>query len=518
MIRAALIALVALAVLAAPASAKKPLPYLAGAAKVSADPAENICLGGYGSCANGAGRTMTGIRDPLWARALAFGDRDGGSMILVHTTNIGLFASYKTIAGVGAYHIRQAISQRTGVPADHVIVQADHSHAGPDTIGIWGGVPTSYLELLQKAAVDAGAQAWAARRPAVIKVGTADGPGVTSSYDEPGYTATDDEFRLLFADDAKGRRIATLANYSPHATVLGSANKGASGDWPEWAALIAEATAGGIGLGSVGTLGREDFGAAEDGDAGEAEARARLERLIAEATAAAQALPATGVDVRTTFLREPIAQPVLLANLMPEGTIDAGGYDLSIDRDTSPPWLTGELLGTYAGAARIGDVFFGVAPGETFPEVQFYLRDEQGVREARAHFHLGAANDFLGYMVRPVTTYAKVFREGATFLGGCPEEAIVPKDACTDHWTLMVSPTIGTHVSCTIQDAAGTLGFAVGTRDEACPALTATDGAGAPAERAGCATRQRRARRAPRRRASSARPSGSRGGRCLLRR
>jgi hypothetical protein len=444
-------------------------------------------------------------------------------MILVHTTNIGLFASYKTIAGVGAYHIRQAISERTGVPADHVIVQADHSHAGPDTIGIWGGVPTSYLELMQAAAIDAGEQAWASRRPAAIRVGTADGTGVTSSYDEEGYTATDDEFRLLFADDAKGRRIATLLNYSPHATVLGSANKGASGDWPEWAAGMAETGAGGIGLGSVGSLGREDFGAKEDGDAGEAEARARLARMIADATASAQVLPGTGVDVRTTFFREPIAQPILLANLLPEGTIDAGGYDLSIDRDINPPWITGDFLGTYAGAARIGDVFIAVAPGETFPEVQFYLRDEQGVREARTHFHLGASNDFLGYMVRPVSTYAKVFREGAFFLGGCPEEELMsytpmPKDGCTDHWTLMVSPTIGTHVSCTIQNAAGTLGFAVGTRDPACPALTATDGIGGPAERAGVATRSRRARPAPRRRASSARPWRSRGARSPRRR
>ena len=48
-------------------------------------------------------------------------------------------------------------------------------------------------------------------------------------------------------------RIATFANYSPHATVLKSANKLASGDWPEWAAQMAEARYGGTGLGSVGT-------------------------------------------------------------------------------------------------------------------------------------------------------------------------------------------------------------------------------------------------------------------------
>lgn len=480
------LAIVFALLLAAPAQAG----FEAGGAKVLANPKAPVCLGGYGACANGKGRTMTHVKDPLYARALAFADDRGGALILVHTTNVGLFASYKTIAGVGAYHVRQAIARRTGVPATSVIVQADHSHAGPDTIGIWGGVPTSYLQQLQDAAIDAGVAAWRARRDAVIRVGTADGPGITSSYESAPNLETDDEFRLLWANEARtGRRLATLVNYSPHATVLGSGNKGASGDWPEWAAQMAEARYGGAGLGSVGTLGREDFGAAEDGAAGEAEARARLDRLFTAATAAGKRIPdRDGVAARTTFIREPIAQPVLLANLVPEGTIDAGGYDLSIDRDVGAPWLTGSLIGTYAGAARIGDVFLGTAPGESFPELQSYLRDEGGVRGARAHFHLGAANDFLGYMLRPLDHYPQVASEGAFYLAGCPEEEVISQtpfpydDACTDHWTLMVSPTIGTHVACTIQAAAVALRFTAGATDPACGALTATDGEGAPAE------------------------------------
>ncbi|HEX8648244.1 MAG TPA: hypothetical protein VF715_15225, partial [Thermoleophilaceae bacterium] len=59
----------------------------------------------------------------------------------------------------------------------------------------------------------------------------------------------------------------------------------------------------------------------------------------------------------------------------------------------------------------------------------------------------------------------------------------IPYDpACPDHWTLMVSPTIGTHVACTIQDAGEALGFEVRTRDPECAALTAADGVGAPPE------------------------------------
>ena len=510
------IAVAALAVFAPVAEAKKPkkpkASFLVGAAKVSTDPAEKVCLGGYGDCGGAdGGRTMTHVKDPMFARAIAFGDSQGGSFLLVHTTNVGLFASYKTIAGVGLYHARQAIAARTGVPADHIVIQSDHSHAGPDTIGIWGGVPVSYLKQLQDATVDAAVQAWKERRPADVFVGLADGPGVTSSYGTDPNLETDDEFRLLWAKDkATGERIATFANYSPHATVLGSKNKGASGDWPEWAATMAEERFGGTGLGSVGTLGREDFGAKDDGAKGEAEARARLDRMIGDATAKAKKVPARrGVDARTVFIREPIMQPILFANLAPEGAAETAtggksgalGYDISIDRDVAPPWLTAATLGTYAGAARIGDVFLGSSPGEPFPEIQQYLRDDQAVWGARAYFHLGAANDFLGYMLRPVDHYPQVFVEGAGYLGGCPEEQIYEgfgmdyDGACPDHWTLMVSPTIGTHVACTIQDAARKLGFGMIRKDEACDGLIAADGVGAPSERPGSAKKRRRSLR-----------------------
>ncbi len=469
--------------------------FAVGAAKASTSPTGGLklCLGGYGSCPNGGGRTMTGIKDELYARALAVSGGDS-AMILVTTTNIGLFAAYKT-AGLGIYHLRQEVARRTGLPADHVIVQADHSHSGPDTIGIWGGVPVEYLRYLQDGAIQAAVDAYKAREPARVYVGRADGAGITSSYSGPPNVGTDDEFRLLWANRrSDGSRIATFSNYSPHATVLKSSNKLASGDWPEWAAQMAEAQFGGTGLGGVGTLGREDFGA----ENGEPEAKARLARMIGDATAAGvEVPPERGVDVRTTFIQEPLAQPILLAINAPEGTVDGGGYDLSIDRSNLPPWVTGEFVGTYAGAARIGDVFFGFSPGEPFPQVQFYLREDRGIEGARMHFHLGGANDFLGYMVRPASDYPQVAAEGGGYLVGCPEEELLiqtgmPYDpACPDHWTLMVSPTIGTHVACTIQNAGQTLGFSVGARDSECPGATASDGAGAPSERpAGAAAPQ----------------------------
>ena len=101
---------------------------------------------------------------------------------------------------------------------------------------------------------------------------------------------------------------------------------------------------------------------------------------------------------------------------------------------------------------------------------------------AQAYFLLGGANDFFGYMVHEDETFQQTFEGGALWLAGCPENAIVEptgldkERACKDHWALMVSPTIGQHIVCTLQNAADTLGFATQGRGERCTALTALDG------------------------------------------
>jgi hypothetical protein len=307
---------------------------------------------------------------------------------------------------------------------------------------------------------------------------------------------------MLWAEaEDDGHRIATLSNYSPHATVQKSSNKLASGDWPEWASQIAEEKFGGHGQSGVGTLGREDFGATGATDAErESDARARLNRLIEEADAAGRRVgEAGGVAVKSVFIHEPIAQPVLMLNHLPEGAVDAGGYDISIDRSVQAPWYEAQHVGTYAGAARVGDVFFGMSPGEPFPQIQWYLREEGGITGAPVMFHLGAANDFLGYMVRPIEDYVQPARQGFAYLAGCPQNELLQflpeqDDACPDHWTLMVSPTIGSHVACTIQDAGVALGFGRGTTDRNCAALTARDGQGAPAEARGVPPKKPKAR------------------------
>jgi hypothetical protein len=458
--------------------------FLVGAAAVSADPEapyDGMCLGGYGAF---CGMPMQDILHPLFARALAItGEQgEGDTLVVVTVTAVGLFADYKPEWGeVGAQAIRERIAERTGLAPSNVVLQSDHSHASPDTIGIWGGVTVEYMEQLRDAAVAAGVQAVEAREPADLTVATVEGPPLRTLYDAPPTDVADLDFRVLYADAPDGRRVATFVNYSPHATVLGNTRGRASGDWPAIAAEMVETRDGGTGVATIGAIGATDWEERGSGVKTEAEARERLTRLLDEAEQARVPVGSDEVAVRATFIREVLAQPILALNLLPTIPGELAGQDgsVSIQRATTPPWLTGAVMGTVVSTARVGDVLLWSNPGEAFPQMQFRVRD--GV-DALAHFPIGAANDFLGYQTDDLATYRQAFEAGtALYLVGCPDRELRRTlgfdDGCNDHWTLMVSPTIGTHVVCSTQSAAEQFGFVVDpdTRNSRCPALTATD-------------------------------------------
>ncbi len=486
--------------------------FRVGTARVNHDPVDVTCVGGGASfCGRRVDPHVPGaIRDTLWARAAAFTGSNDQSFILITTTNIGYFLAYKEEEGAGAgiYHMRRRIAENTGVPEAHIVVVSDHSHNGPDTIGIWGGVTPAYKQLTADAVVAAATQAYAQRQPATLRIATinqndhpVDGvPRLESSYNTaPGYQPEagnpSNEFRMLVADQIQtGRRLLTLMNYAPHATVInGVAKDQLSGDWAAWAPEEAESLFGGFGLAAVGSVGATDWNkTGGDADAREGEARRRLRLLLSTAQDRLQPVQGTDILVQTTFIREPITQPVLLANYKPRSPADSEGnpgqhQDIRIDRSLEPPFLQGNLFGTVISAIRLGDLFFSTFPGEPFGELEAALRGPGGVAGPQAHFLLGAANDFFGYMTYRDETYQQTFATGATWIAGCPEQEYLYDPlgmeydgACSDHWSLMVSATIGQHIICSLRDAADRIGFDGGARAGNCAALTALDDVAGP--------------------------------------
>ena len=540
--------------------------FRVGAAKIDSTPGQELCTGGYGIfCgwkAAEARPNSIGGTDRMFTRALVV-ESEGQRVVIVTASAIGIFSHYKpmldrhtnrVVTPPGLHDTRLRIARETGMPSEHVFIQSDHSHHAPDTVGIWGGVPPAYLQRVQDDMVQAVKQATAALEPAELFVAAIDGNAIDcvdpdpadgvplrckvgSLYDHGPNEWTDEEFRLLEARRPDGSRIATFANYSPHATVLDDTGDGSySGDWTAWLAEMLDAD-GAIGLATVGTLGRTDFESGHNTGSGnernlnrERAARVRLNYFLD--TIYSQTEPGNGVTPFTPvsgsgvagserFLREVVTNPVFYTNHAPlVGVPQADpGYpneiEARIDRSTAAPWLVGNVLGTLAGGLRIGDLFFGTAPGEEFPNAQKCLRDGcdetegmpgivgAGAEQAapQMHFFLGATNDFLGYM-GPASSYDQVAAQGSTYFF-CPpgdferngRETVHPvtgplgydagrlfdERSCPDHFILMASPGIGDHVNCAIQDAAVDLGFGIEGQTPACAALTASDEKATPA-------------------------------------
>lgn len=419
---------------------------------VTAPPDGSVYLGGYGF---GPERPSSGVLQPISVRAFVISGT-GGTVAFAENETQGTFAAYRQ-GPYGQIDVAAAVEQATGgaIPREHVIVGSAHSHAGPDTTGVWGGLPDSYLAFLHEQTVGAILDAYAARRPAELWTGSSDATDlITSQFHAPPNDQVDGELRVLLAVAPGGdpaRPFGMLINYAAHATVLGGDNTRISGDWP---AVVADAAEHELGVDAalvmVADVGRTQ---PRDGDvpgdtdvarlAGYAD---RVEGRVRAAAASATRRSGDEVAAAQLFLRETYTNPLLpLAFLGTE-----------ISRSDAPPWLDGDTIGTVVGAVRVGDLLFAALPGEGYPAIQFAL--ESNV-DAAAHFVFGLANDQLGYLIAPETGYPQV-------LAAAPDN---------DNALFNVGARLGDHVTCTALAAARAVGFAVADDPAYCAPFAAED-------------------------------------------
>jgi hypothetical protein len=117
--------------------------------------AQAVYLAGFGY-----NRVATGVHDDLYARCLAL--RVGPQTLVICSADlIGLF--YDDVLT-----IRRAFQQQTS-PASFLVVASTHTHAGPDTLGLYGskplqtGVDGKYLKWVDQRIASTAAATCAAR-------------------------------------------------------------------------------------------------------------------------------------------------------------------------------------------------------------------------------------------------------------------------------------------------------------------------------------------------------------------
>ncbi len=169
------------------------------------------------------------------------------------------------------------------------------------------------------------------------------------------------------------------------------------------------------------------------------------------------------VAARSYLITDPSSNALLLG-------LVAGGQAVGapVNRSITPPWLTGNVLGTVVASARIGDVLLSSMPGEAYPQIPLKVRS---IVPARGYLTAGLANDQLGYLIAPVEAYPEPIRR--SFFNQRGDE-VSPID--NDNYFFNVSHTMGERVRCASLRGAGEV-FGAGTSyvdaDSGCAAFAA---------------------------------------------
>ncbi|MHB8439057.1 MAG: hypothetical protein ACYDD4_07830 [Acidimicrobiales bacterium] len=442
--------------------------YCVGAAKADITPtaamisAGNFYLGGYGI---GPVHPAGSVLRPIYSRAIAIGVPNAGGtcpgaagdQVVIGADDLqGHFLAYQQ-GPYGFADMASHIQSTLGIPASHILLQSTHTHNGPDDLGVWGGVPDSYLAEVTSQTESAITQAVGAEQLATVKWATTD----MSAYSHPDTTAgpSDNTMRMLQAtSESTGAVIATMLNFSTHATIYGPLDE-VSPDWPGATASYLEGDqVGNLGTGypgsvavvTVGAMGESHpsgvptGGAAPNGPLntdnnfpadyyGDAVGYMGMVALASPAQTHVLTGPAQVNGVSST-LNVVNNNPVLLAAI----ALPVPGYH--IYRADTPPYGAGDVLTTEAQMLRVGDLAMMAAPGEPYPSIEFTLSKEIS---APVVFPFGLANDQLGY-IEQANDYPSAMQ--------C---------STTDEGFFTISPTFGNDLETAQRANAENLGFSV---------------------------------------------------------
>jgi hypothetical protein len=442
---------------ARPVSARTP-SYKVGAASRDITPVGVVNQGGYGL---GDGRLIPqavvgrGGRDEAKGEHIktrAFVVDDGKNAVAIADIEVqGWFAKYE-FGSDGLQDMAAAVASRVPrLPVSHIVIASDHSHAAPDTLGVWGGPNPGYMDFVKAQVVAAITDAYAQRGYADLKAGHSDASDLvynqsctealnqskTPDYPGPEVCATpgkDGMVRVVQATAPSGKHPLTWMVYAAHATAGGG--NGVHGDWPQFLSDAMTGQYGGQGIAMVGALGgtqpcRTACAFTKPSNPGYDVADRKTALVLNYGAHVAQALrtatPVSGpVLAAQGFIREPIVGPAVAA------LFTAGKYaGAELLRSHESPWVVGQTIRTVVGAVRIGGVVINTTPGEGFPRIRQDVEDSLG-SQAQEVLQLGLANDQLGYLISPVSYVPIIAAE-------------VPVN---DNIIFNVSPTIGDHVAC----------------------------------------------------------------------
>lgn len=135
-----------------------------GLGKTIITPPGNVQMYGFARS-----QVSTGVHDDLYAKSLVLEGADGTAAVLLVLSLCNLAREYVD-------EIRSRIRQQTGIPEGSILVSCTHTHSGPkvgeDNIQDVGSADEGYPSFLTSRAAASVVQAWEARSPGRIGVGS----------------------------------------------------------------------------------------------------------------------------------------------------------------------------------------------------------------------------------------------------------------------------------------------------------------------------------------------------------
>lgn len=173
-----------------------------------------------------------GVHDDLHARALVVDD--GSTSVAIVACDL-LGVDRRLVAAA-----RAKASEAAAIPADHIMIGATHTHAGP--AGLRFDVDEALCEMTARLIAGAVAAASRELRPAVLKAGWSTLDTVSQNRRHPDWPIETRLGVLLFDSPAPvgAPPVAAIVNYACHATVLYHTNLLLSGDYAGYAARTVE--------------------------------------------------------------------------------------------------------------------------------------------------------------------------------------------------------------------------------------------------------------------------------------
>ncbi|MDP6777575.1 MAG: neutral/alkaline non-lysosomal ceramidase N-terminal domain-containing protein, partial [Candidatus Latescibacteria bacterium] len=404
----------------------------AGMAKTVITPPVGTQLAGY------AGRTdpSTGVFDDLYAKALVLDDGEN-RLALVVCDLIGF--GREMVA-----EIREAVTEQTGIPAEHTMITCTHTHCGPNI----RDAGTEYVTGLKS--YIAGAASAAADRlvPAKIGVGVGkcymasnrrhpDSPsGVYNLYRYPEGTM-DPTVMVLRAEDLDGNILGAVTNYAAHPVGWGHRELMISRDFPGFAlsvlekawgpeavAVFLQGCCGNLNLNwkwdrpDLSPMPRRDF--PEEVEPRLRELRRLGHMLGGESLNVAESIMDLTVEASLSGKRRDVVLPVRgdLPEKMAE-RVEAIREKLAAgetpDRRTAYHDIAEgkTTITTEVQVLRIGEHYVVGLPSEVFVEYQMEVRERV---DAPFTFVSELANDTISYVPTPAAYEEGGYEERSTFL------------------------------------------------------------------------------------------------------